>query len=236
VIRAVRAIGFTGFTELKIEIARTRGTARFFALPEILTADATSTSVLQTSIRAGIDALTALSGTIELSALDEAVGLIQHARQVFAFGAGPSATVAADAVFRLRTAGVISISIPDYLSAMIAARLLGPDDIVIAVSSTGRTSSTLAIADADADADADATSSAGASLIAITNQYSTPLATLANVALVVGGVPLPEQTAAAGSRLAQLVVIDALVTALALRDQKRSRWAERAGIDLPDIY
>lgn len=184
-------------------------------------------SVLETSVRTGVDALTAISGAIEISALDEAVDLIQSARQVFAFGAGPSATVAADAVFRLRTAGVITISIQDYLSAMIAARLLGPGDVMIVVSSTGRTSSTLAIADA--------ASSAGASLIAITNQYDTPLATLANVSLIVGGMPLPAQMAAAGSRLAQLIVIDTLVAALTLRDKEQSRRAERAGIDLPDM-
>ena len=146
---------------------------------------------------------------------------------MIAFGAGPSATVAADAVFRLRAVGVTTIGIADHLSAMIATRLLGPGDAVIAVSSTGRTSTTLAIADA--------ASSAGASLIAVTNQYGTPLATLADIALVVGGAPLPAQMAAAGGRLAQLVVIDALVAALALRDPERSRRAERAGIDLPDI-
>ena len=227
VVRAARALGFTGFAELKIEIARARGTARFFAPPELLSADATTAAVVETSIRAGTDALTALGGAIDLSALDAAVSSIQNARQVFAFGAGPSATVAADAVFRLRAVGVMTISIPDYLSAMIAARLLSPGDVVIAVSSTGRTSSTLAIADA--------ASSAGASLVAVTNQYGTPLATLADIALVVGGAPLPAQMAAAGSRLAQLVVIDALVAALVLRDPKRSQWAERAGIDLPDL-
>ncbi|MGO4392774.1 MurR/RpiR family transcriptional regulator [Variovorax sp. M-6] len=227
VIRAARAIGFSGFTELKIEIARARGTTRFFAPPDVLTAGATTAAVLEASIRAGTDALTALGGALELSALDQAVSTIHHARQVIAFGAGPSATVAADAVFRLRAVGVTTIGIPDHLSAMIATRLLGPGDAVIAVSSTGRTSTTLAIADA--------ASSAGASLIAVTNQYGTPLATLANIALVVGGAPLPAQMAAAGSRLAQLVVIDALVAALALRDPERSGRAERAGIDLPDI-
>ncbi|WP_416769078.1 MurR/RpiR family transcriptional regulator [Pseudomonas sp. RHF3.3-3] len=227
VIRAVRAIGFGGFAELKIEIARARGTTRFFAPPEALAADATSAAVLETSIRAGTDALTALGGALELAALDKAVNTLLSGRQVIAFGAGPSSTVAADAVFRLRAVGVTTISIPDYLSAMIATRLLGPGDVVIAVSSTGRTSSTLAIADAAA--------SAGASLIAITNQYGTPLATLADIALVVGGAPLPAQMAAAGSRLAQLVVIDALVAGIALRDPQRSRRAERAGIDLPDI-
>jgi DNA-binding MurR/RpiR family transcriptional regulator len=227
VVRAARAIGFTGFTELKIEIARARGTTQFFAPPEVLAADATSATVLETTIRAGTHALTALAGAVELPAFDEAVRSLRSARQVIAYGAGPSATVAADAVFRLRAVGVTTIGIPDHLSAMIATRLLGPGDVVIAVSSTGRTSTTLAIADAAA--------SAGASLIAITNQYGTPLATLANIALVVGGAPLPAQMAAAGSRLAQLVVIDALVAMLALRDPERSRRAERAGIDLPDL-
>ena len=227
VIRAARAIGFSGFTELKIEIARARGTTRFFAPPDALSAGATMAAVLEASIRAGTDALTALGGALELSALDQAVKTIQRARQVIAFGAGPSATVAADAVFRLRAVGVTTIGIPDHLSAMIATRLLGPGDAVIAISSTGRTSTTLAIADA--------ASSAGASLIAVTNQYGTPLAALADIALVVGGAPLPAQMAAAGSRLAQLVAIDALVAALALRDPERSRRAERAGIDLPDI-
>lgn len=227
VVRAARAIGFSGFTELKIEIARARGTTRFFAPPDALAAGATTAAVLEAAIRAGADALTALGGAVELAALDQAVSTIQRARQVIAFGAGPSATVAADAVFRLRAVGVMTIGIPDHLSAMIATRLLGPGDAVIAVSSTGRTSTTLAIADA--------ASSAGASLIAVTNQYGTPLAALSDVALVVGGAPLPAQMAAAGSRLAQLVVIDALVAALALRDPERSRRAERAGIDLPDI-
>ncbi|MCT3015064.1 RpiR family transcriptional regulator, partial [Propionibacterium freudenreichii] len=52
---------------------------------------------------------------------------------------------------------------------------------------------------------------------------------------VVGGAPLTTQMAAAGSRLAQLVVVDALAAALALRDPDRVSRAERAGIDLPDI-
>lgn len=227
VVRAARAIGFDGFTELKLQIARARGTTEFFAPPEALAEDASTAAVLETSVRAGTDALTALSGAVSLAALDEAVAAVRRAGQVIAFGAGPSATVAADAVFRLRALGVRTAGIQDHESAMIAMRLLDVHDVVIAVSSTGRTASTLAVADA--------ASSAGATLIAITNQYKTPLSTLADIALVVGGAPLPTQMAAAGSRLAQLVVLDALAAALAFRDPDRVGRAERAGIDLPDI-
>lgn len=227
VVRAARAIGFNGFTDLKLEIARARGTTEFFAPPSALTENASPAAVLETSIRTGTEALAALRGALDLDALDEAVRAVHKAMQVIVVGAGTSAAVAADAVFRLRALGARSAGIPDHESAMIAMRLLRPDDVVIAISSTGRTQSTLNVADA--------ASSAGATLIAITNQYDTPLALLADVALVVGGAPLPTQMAAAGSRLAQLVVIDALAAGLALRDPDRRRRADRAGIDLPDI-
>lgn len=227
VIRAARAIGFSGFAELKLEIARARGTAEFFAPPHTLTSTDSTRTIIDTTARTGIDALTALSGAIDPDALDQAVSAISGAGQLLAYGAGPSATVAADVVFRLRSLGVRTSGVVDHESAMIAARLLDPGDVVVAVSSTGRTDMTVAIADAAATADA--------TVIAITNQYGTPLTDVSAVALVVGGAPLTTQMAAAGSRLAQLVVVDALAAALALRDPDRVSRAERAGIDLPDI-
>ncbi|RFA10749.1 RpiR family transcriptional regulator [Subtercola boreus] len=227
VVRAARAVGFTGFTELKLEIARARGTTEFFAPPGALDENATTAAVLETAIRTGADALGALGGALDPAALDQAVGALRRAGQVIVIGAGTSAAVAADAVFRFRALGLRVSAIPDHESAMIAMRLLSTEDVVIAVSSTGRTASTLSVADA--------ASSSGATLVAITNQSDTPLAVLADVALVVGGAPLQTQMAAAGSRLAQLVVVDTLAAALALGDPDRMRRAERAGIDLPDI-
>lgn len=227
VVRAARAIGFAGFAELKLELARARGTTDFFAPPPTLAADASPHAVIETSIRTGVEALTALGGALDPEALESAAASVRSADELLAYGAGPSATVAADAVFRLRALGVRTAGIVDHESAMIAARLMRPRDVLIAVSSTGRTQATVAVADAAAGA--------GAIVIAITNRHDTPLTDLADVALVVGGVPLSGQMAAAGSRLAQLVVVDAVATTVALRDPERARRAELAGIDLPDI-
>jgi RpiR family carbohydrate utilization transcriptional regulator len=227
VVRAARAIGFAGFAELKLEIARARGTAEFFAPPRTLTGADSTRTIIDTSIRAGTDALTALGGALDPRALDQAVSAVLDAGQLLAFGAGPSATVAADVVFRLRALGVRTAGITDHESAMIAARLLRPRDVVLTVSSTGRTDTTVAVADA--------ASGAGATLIALTNQHGTPLTSLADITLAVGGAPLTTQMAAAASRLAQLVAVDALAAGLALRDPDRVRRAEHAGIDLPDI-
>ncbi|PPF89552.1 RpiR family transcriptional regulator [Subtercola sp. Z020] len=227
VVRAARAIGFAGFSDLKFEIARARGATEFFSPPPALPDDAPTVDVLESATRTGIEALTALAGSLDPAALDRAVDAVRDARQVLVVGAGTSAAVAADAVFRLRALGVGALTIPDHESAMIATRLLDGRDVVLAVSSTGRTASTLAVADA--------ATSAGAALVALTNHYDTPLAELADIALAVGGAALPGQMAAAGSRLAQLVVIDALAAVLALRDPERRRRAEHAGMDLPNL-
>jgi RpiR family carbohydrate utilization transcriptional regulator len=89
VVRAARAVGFDGFAELKVAIARARGTADFFAPPAALAADATPSQVVAASIRAGHDALTALEGALDADALHAAVTAIRTAGQLLAFGAGP---------------------------------------------------------------------------------------------------------------------------------------------------
>jgi DNA-binding MurR/RpiR family transcriptional regulator len=227
VVRAARALGLGGFADLKLEIARARGTTDFFDPSPALGPDATTRTIIDASARAGHDALTALSGALDADALDAAVEAVLRAGQVVAFGAGPSATVAADAVFRLRVLGARTAGITDHESAMIAMRLLRPGDVVLLVSSTGRTATTLAVADAAASSEA--------TLVAITNQYGTPLTDLAGIVLAVGGAPLTEQMAAAGSRIAHLAVLDALAAAIAIRDPDRRRRAQYAGIDLPDL-
>nr|BFF21438.1 hypothetical protein GCM10025730_49590 [Promicromonospora thailandica] len=139
VVRAARAVGFAGFAELKLEIARARGTAEFFAPPPTLSGGDPAAAVVETSIRTGTESLTALGGALDPAAAEEAVAVLRSAGQVIAFGAGQSGTVAADAVFRLRALGVPAVGIPDHESVMIATRLLRDGDAVLVVSSTGRT-------------------------------------------------------------------------------------------------
>lgn len=227
VVRAARAIGFDGFADLKLEIARARGSADFFAPPRTLDAGADTEAVIESITRSGADALTALRGALDPGDVRRAVEAIRDCGQLLSYGAGPSATVAADAVFRMRAMGVRTAGIVDHESAMIAARLMAPGDVSVIVSSTGRTATTLAVADA--------ASAAGATVVAITNHHATALTDLADIVLVTGGAPLSAQLAASESRLAQLTVVDVLVTALALTVPDRVRRAERAGIDLPDM-
>lgn len=107
------------------------------------------------------------------------------------------------------------------------ARPLGKQDVTVAVSATGRTPATLAVADA--------ANSSGATLVAVTNQSASPLALLADVGIVVGGDDLPDQMAAAASRMAHLVAMDTVLALIALANPGLVLRAERAGTDLPRL-
>ncbi|MHA7987695.1 MurR/RpiR family transcriptional regulator [Rathayibacter sp. CAU 1779] len=227
VVRAARAVGFSGFADLKLGLAYARGSARFFTPSPRLDATTPASDVLATTLDGGRRALSAVEGAVAADALERAARKLGRARRVLVIGAGTSAAVAVDIAFRLNSIGVPANNVADQMSALIASRLLGKGDVALAFSSTGRTPQTLAVCDA--------ARSSGAALVAVTNQAASPLARLADIPIVVAGDDLPDQMAASASRLAHLSVMDAVLTVVALRNPDRLRHAERAGTDLPPL-
>jgi len=227
VVRAARSVGFNGFADLKLGLAYARGSASFFTPPPQLDAAATAGDVLRATLDGSRRALTAVEGAVDLTSLERAAQKIGEARRVLTIGAGTSAAVAVDIAFRLNTVGIPANNVADQMSALIASRLLGKGDVVLAFSATGRTLQTLAVCDA--------ARSSGATLIAVTNQAASPLAQLADVPIIVAGDDLSDQMAASASRIAHLAVMDAVLAMVVLRSPDRVRHAERAGTDLPSI-
>jgi RpiR family transcriptional regulator, carbohydrate utilization regulator len=225
VVRAARAAGFDGFADLKLGLSYARGSARFFVPARSLGPSSEPHEVIAATLEGGRRALSALEGALDAAAVGEAATRISAADRALVVGAGTSAAVAADIAFRLNTIGIAAMNIPDHMSALIAARLLTEGDVALAFSATGRTSQTLAVCDA--------ARSSGATLVAVTNQADSPLALLADIALVVGGDSLEDQMAAAASRLAHLAIADAVISLAALKNPARLRIAERAGTDIP---
>jgi RpiR family transcriptional regulator, carbohydrate utilization regulator len=227
VVRAARAVGFSGFADLKLGLAYARGSAGFFTPPPALNFASKPGDVLQTTIDGSRRALTAVEGAIDPESLERAAKQIGDARRILVIGAGTSAAVAADIAFRLNTIGIPAMNVADYMSALITARLLEKGDVAVAFSATGRTPQTITVGDA--------ARSSGATLIAVTNQTASPLAQLADTPIIVGGESLSNQMAAAASRIAHLTVMDAVLTLVALRNPDRVHHAEKAATDIPSI-
>lgn len=225
VVRASRAVGFDGFSELKMALARASGGAGVFMPPPRLTEAADLTQITETVLTSHAAIVGAIRGTLDADALRRAVDLLDRAGRVLVAGSGTSAAVAVDAAFRFTSIGLMVQAPTDHLSALVVARLLTAADVLVVVSHTGVTPQTLRIADA--------ARSAGATVIAVTSFTDSPLARTADVALVAGGEDLGLQMAASSSRLAHLTVVDMLHAGVALADMARTRRAEDLGIDLP---
>lgn len=225
VVRASRAVGFDGFSEFKMAIARASGGSGVFMPPPRLTEAAGMTELAETVLQSHAASVGAIRGTLDTAALGRAVRLLDRAGRVLVAGSGTSAAVALDAAFRFTSIGLMVQSPTDHVSALVVARLLTDHDVLVAVSHTGVTPQTLRIVDA--------ARTAGAAVVAVTSFVHSPLARAADVALVAGGEDLGLQLAASSSRLAHLTVVDMLHAGVALADMDRTRRAEGIGIDLP---
>jgi RpiR family transcriptional regulator, carbohydrate utilization regulator len=217
VIRAARAAGFRGISDLKLALVQASGRDDVPAPPGKLDGDATIAEISATVLGSHADSVRAAEATLSPSALSRAVSLIGAAREVLVVGVGTSAAPAADAAYRWTTIGCRAQAPRDSREAALRARLLNAGDVLVAISHTGSSLETLTAADAAA--------AAGASVVAVTSFAASPLVDRAEVVLVAGGPDLGMHMGAASSRLAHLAVIDILHAGVALANLPRAQHA-----------
>jgi DNA-binding MurR/RpiR family transcriptional regulator len=219
VVRAARAAGFSGIGELKLALARASGADDSPARSSKLDGDATVDEICETVLGSHADCVRSARATLGTSALSRAVSLLSAASEILVVGVGTSAAPAADAAYRWTTIGCRAQAPRDTRTATLKARLLDPNDVLVAISHTGNTAETLRAVDA--------ATAAGAKVVAITSFVTSPLASRAHVVLVAGGPDLGMHMAAASSRLAHLAVIDVLHAGIGLADLARTLRALR---------
>lgn len=222
VVRCCQRLGFRGFQHLKIALAQDgvgnqalgSSTAKKGSPHEILG------RVLSSGARVLQDSLS----TVEVREFEEAVKVLRRARRVLFVGVGTSAPLAQDAAYRFLTIGVRAEAPPDVHAQHVAARLLKPKDVCLAVSHTGATRETVASVKSAHES--------GATTIAVTSFSRSPITKFTQVVLVAGGPEASFRLEAMTSRIAHLSVLDALFVAVALKTQKRANAALDATADV----
>ncbi|WP_214416943.1 MurR/RpiR family transcriptional regulator [Sphaerisporangium fuscum] len=158
--------------------------------------------------------------TLDTHALGRAVALVRAARRVDSFGAGAGSLVGLDLQQKLTRIGSTVINWPDPHSAWTSAATLDEHCVAVAISHSGATVDTvhfLTVA-----------RKAGAATIAITNFPRSPLAAAADVVLTTAARETRFRSGAFGSRIAQLMVVDCLFTAVAQASYDESMNALRS--------
>lgn len=207
VIRFCRSLGFQGLQDFKLKLASgLTGTlpVRHSQVRHSDSAPDVSAKVLDNTVFA----ILRLRDTLNTAAIDEATSLLRAANRIELYGVGSSGLIALDGQHKFFRFRIPSTAYSDTHMQRLSARTLGPGDVVVAVSSSGRVAELIEAVEL--------AQAGGAKVIAITASQS-PLAKKAQLCIAVDHPEDSSRFMAMISRILHLLVIDILTVGIALQ-------------------
>lgn len=148
--RFSRLLEMDGFRELKLAIAQARSAQSPFyhqsvqALNEVEIAEGRLEYLYLQQV---VASLNSTFTRLDAEALVDAIRAIRSARRIRTFGVAVSGLIAAETAMRLMRLGLEATHVADPHFMRIAASLVGPQDVAICISHTGRSQEVLETAD-----------------------------------------------------------------------------------------
>ena len=211
VVRFCRSMGYDGLSDFKLKLAGTVSEGVPF-IHRSVDADDKVGDILVKVIDNTVAAFLKYRNDASTFAIERAVDALalthKTQRRIEFFGVGNSGIVAQDAQHKFFRLGVNTIAYSDGHMQVMSASLLGPGDCVVVISNSGRTRDLM-------DA-CDIARRNGATTIVITATGS-PLASAGHIHLAADHPEGFDRYSPMVSRLLHLMIIDVLVTTVALR-------------------
>ncbi|HEU4423494.1 MAG TPA: MurR/RpiR family transcriptional regulator [Pilimelia sp.] len=222
VTRFCRALGFEGYSDLRLSIAAETGrVARSAGWTVDIGREIQPTDpldrVLGQIMTADTQAMHDTAALLDLREVERAADAIAGSSRVDIYGASGSALVGEEMQFSLHRIGVPAWAWSDVHNGLASASLLRTGDVALGISHSGQTRETTEML-AEAG-------SHGATTVALTSFPRSPLAELADVVLVTASQATTFRPDALSARHPQLVVLDLLYIAVAQRTFDRAHAA-----------
>lgn len=212
VTRFAKAMGCRDVRELKLQLAQATAVGQRFLDSSAAHHPPSSADGILADINQVLAANRAL---MRPAAFEQAAARIVAARMVTVFGMGGGSTAMADeARFRLARLGRPVASYHDPVLQRMVAATLGPQDVVLVLSTTGQVPEIIAGVNVAREY--------GAQVVAIT-AIASPLAALADELLPVQALETDFIYKPSSSRYAMLMMIDVLATEVALAQEGHSK-------------
>lgn len=209
-VRFSKKLGYKGFQALKIQLAQETNIEKYLAID---IAEGDSSLVIAKKIFSSYkEALDTTFDVIQPEVIEITAKHIKNARKVVFVGAGGSHIVAMDAANKFMRYGLATFCYADQNMQRMIASLTNSEDVVIAISHSGATTSTI-------DALSLAKSN-GAKTIALTNFSRSPILKYSEIALFTSSKETMYQFESASSRIAQLTILDLILTTIVMSDYK----------------
>ena len=213
VVGLCRRLGIDGFQELKILLSRDLVDPVRLIQEDLHETDSVA-DVAEHVFAAHIASLQQTRQLLATPALTRAVEIIRNARRLEVYGIGSSGPIAQDLAYRLLQLGRDAKVVSDSHIQAVSAAMTDSSTAVITISHSGSTTETVLATRLARDA--------GAHTIGITRMGKSPLARYCDIVLHTIANETRYRPEAMSSRVAQLALIDTLVSCCALADAKRS--------------
>ncbi len=213
IVGLCQRLGAKGFQELKILLAREL-VDPVQLIHEDLHENDDFATVADRVFAAHAASLAETRSLLAPAALEAAVRLLLAARRIEIYGIGSSAPVAEDFAYRLLRLGRDAKAVTDSHIQAVSAAMCGRDVAVVTVSHSGSTVETVLATRLARES--------GARTIGITRMGKSPLVRHCEVVLCTVANETRYRPEAMSSRLAQLALVDTLVSCTALSDPKRA--------------
>jgi glucokinase len=206
VIRFCRSLGFLGLADFKLKFASSLTGSIPVRHSQVRISDSThdlSAKVIDNTV----SAILKFRDQLDVHAIDRAIALVSRARRIEFYAMGNARVVALDGQHKFFRFRIPSALYGDSHLFTLAAGLLGPGDVVVAISNSGRLPELLEAVDA--------ARAAGADVVAITSSQS-PLARRATVCLAVDHAEDSTHFLSMISRILQLLLIDIMAVGVSV--------------------
>jgi glucokinase len=206
VIRFCRSLGFSGLADFKLKFAGSLTGTIPVRHSQVRMTDSThdlSAKVIDNTV----SAILKFRDQLDVNSIDRAIEILRRAKRVEFYAMGNSRVVALDGQHKFFRFRIPTSSYGDSHLFSLAAELLGPGDVVIAISTTGQLPELLSAVDT--------ARAAGADVIAITSSKSA-LARKASICLAVDHSEDSTTFLSMISRILQLLLIDIMAVGISL--------------------
>ena len=205
VVRFCHALDVDGFQAFKLQLAQHLGTSSSYSQFSVDDSD-TIGDLSHKVFDSTIGSLITVRDELDPAALERAIAAINQANRVEFYGFGASGSVASDAQHKFFRLQLSSAAYTDPHIQHMSAISLSPQDVVVAISQSGRTKALIQSVELALDA--------GATVVGLAPQ-DTPLSKLSTIPIFVNMEEDLQVFTPVSSRIAHLLVIDVLAMGVA---------------------
>ena len=202
VVKFCQHIGYSGYQELKIILAQAGEKEHREHIYGEIEANDDINIIIKKIFQIYNQSLNNTKELLQNTDVKTSIEMILKARRLYFFGFGASGIVAEDADLKFKRINYISEALTDNHRQKTIGALLTKEDVVIAISDSGRTKELIE--------SLKIVKHTMAKIIAITSNLGSPITKLADITLLTSSQETPFRGSALASRMAQLAVIDVL--------------------------